>query len=127
MPTRPKRPCAHPGCPELVDRGYCAKHQHLAQQRKADSNRHYDQNTRDQRARDFYQSRAWQAVRRQALIRDHGLCQDCLKEQRVTPAETVHHIVSVRDDWSLRLVLSNLLSLCFGCHNKRHGGKSDES
>ena len=28
MPFRPKHPCAHPGCPELVESGqkYCEKH-----------------------------------------------------------------------------------------------------
>lgn len=26
MPTRPKRPCPHPGCPELVQRGRCPRH-----------------------------------------------------------------------------------------------------
>ena len=28
MPCRPKVPCRHPGCPELVEPGslYCAKH-----------------------------------------------------------------------------------------------------
>ncbi len=120
MPNRPKRPCAYPGCRELVDRGYCEQHQHLAQQRKAESSRHYDRHIRDDQARDFYQSVAWQAVRRQALVRDHGLCQHCLKEGRITPAETVHHIIEIRRNWSLRLVLSNLVSLCLACHNKAH-------
>jgi 5-methylcytosine-specific restriction protein A len=27
MPSRPKRPCAHPGCPQLVDKGFCEQHQ----------------------------------------------------------------------------------------------------
>ena len=31
MPRKPKTPCRHPGCPELVEAGkkYCAKHKPL--------------------------------------------------------------------------------------------------
>jgi 5-methylcytosine-specific restriction protein A len=115
---RPKRPCAYPGCPELVDYGYCEHH-------RQQSVREYDRN-RDDKITKFYKSEAWRRTRLQALTRDHGLCQHCLKEQRVTLAVTVHHVVEIRRDWSKRLTLSNLLSLCLACHNKTHGGKSDE-
>ena len=27
MPRKPKRPCSHPGCPELVDGRFCKKHE----------------------------------------------------------------------------------------------------
>ena len=26
MPTRPKKPCRHPGCPNLTDERYCSEH-----------------------------------------------------------------------------------------------------
>ena len=26
MPRKPKRPCSHPGCPELVDGRFCKEH-----------------------------------------------------------------------------------------------------
>lgn len=35
MPNKPLRPCRQPGCPELVQGGYCDKH-------KRDTNREYD-------------------------------------------------------------------------------------
>ncbi|TWK49239.1 hypothetical protein CHCC20347_1522 [Bacillus paralicheniformis] len=36
----------------------------------------------------------------------------------------VHHIVEVKQDWSKRLDLSNLESLCNACHNKVHGDRN---
>ncbi|PAE58568.1 HNH endonuclease, partial [Bacillus licheniformis] len=41
------------------------------------------------------------------------------------PADMVHHIVEVKQDWSKRLDLSNLESLCNACHNKVHGNRSE--
>lgn len=108
-----------------MENGYCEQHRHLPQGRKSQSNRYYDQYVRDDKVTAFYHSREWLAVRSQVLGRDHGLCQHCLKEGKITIAETVHHIVEIKLNWALRLVLSNLISLCLGCHNKVHGGKSD--
>lgn len=43
MPSRPKRPCAHPGCPELVDKGYCEKHQKYKRTETKEQRRAQDQ------------------------------------------------------------------------------------
>jgi 5-methylcytosine-specific restriction protein A len=43
-----------------------------------------------------------------------------LKRGILTPAEVVHHLVEVKEQWNLRLVLSNLESVCHGCHNREH-------
>lgn len=74
----------------------------------------------------FYTSAAWRAVREQALLRDHYICQKCLKKAEMGklftphPATMVHHIVprSVRPEWELNL--DNLESLCDACHNEEH-------
>ncbi|MBZ4653948.1 MAG: endonuclease [Peptococcaceae bacterium] len=121
MPTKPKRPCSWPGCRELISEGrYCDKHRFKEQQQRAESSKYYDKFIRDEKVTMFYKSKAWNRARQQALIRDHYLCQECLKEKQLTRAETVHHKVPIKDDWSLRLVLSNLVSLCSSCHNKIH-------
>lgn len=114
MPTKPLRPCNKPGCRELTSDGYCDTH-------RRDSNRYYDQHIRDKKATEFYHSLEWQRARKAVLIRDHGLCQHCLKDNRVTTADMVHHIKPLKTHWILRVVLSNLISLCNACHNKVHG------
>lgn len=120
MPVKPKRPCSYPSCNQITDDKYCDKHLEHARQEEAKRHRHYDKYKRDKQARDFYHSLAWEKAREQVLIRDHYLCQHCLKEKRITPADMVHHIMPVRTHWHLRLVLSNLVSLCNACHRKVH-------
>lgn len=120
MPIKPKRPCNKPGCPELTTGRFCEKHQIEGEKQRAESDKYYDKHQRNQKAKAFYKSRAWQAARRRTLIRDHYLCQDCFQENRITQADTVHHRVEISKDWSKRLDIDNLLSLCSACHNKRH-------
>lgn len=119
MPSRPKKPCSVPGCPNLTQGRYCHAHQQKEQQSKAERNRYYDEHIRDQKAREFYHSKEWKRVRRVALIRDKHLCQHCLAKKRITPADVVDHVVPVRVDWNKRLSLNNLQSLCNSCHNKK--------
>ncbi|WPC19432.1 HNH endonuclease [Pediococcus inopinatus] len=81
----------------------------------------------------FYHTREWQAMRKEVLSRDKGLCQVCLKQGRITPANTVHHIQPIRtfkngknvitDGWSKRLDEDNLESICAACHNREHPEK----
>lgn len=121
---RPLRPCARPGCPRLVrppDR-YCREHVAWAKQRAAAAQRHYDEHERDPRIVEFYHSPAWQALRLRAMERDAYLCQRCLRERRITRADTVHHIVPVEQDWSRRLDLSNVESVCRDCHARLRSG-----
>lgn len=119
MGRRPKRPCAHSSCSALVERGYCDRHKKIEEDRIRQNNRHYDRYVRDREATEFYKSRAWDRLRVQALMRDHYLCRRCLDELRITPAVIVDHRVPIKEDWSLRLELSNLQSLCRACHNHK--------
>ena len=64
----------------------------------------------------FYCRAAWRKTRKMVLQRDHYLCQHCLAEGRVTPATEVHHIKKLEDYPDLALDLSNLVSLCWTCH-----------
>lgn len=54
-----------------------------------------------------------------------GLCEDCYKEGKVTPAEEVHHIKFLTpeniNDPNITLNYDNLVALCRECHRKRHG------
>src|SRR5690625_1690206 len=82
--------------------------------------RYYDKYKRDQKARAFYKSVAWQKARELALVRDSYMCQRCLRNKRVTKANVVHHIKELRDYPDLALELDNLESLCHSCHTRHH-------
>ena len=84
------------------------------------TDQYYDKYKRNKERKAFYQSAAWEKCRRLALERDSYLCQDCLKQNILTPADMVHHIRELKDCPQLSLTLSNLVSLCNACHNKKH-------
>lgn len=115
-----KKFCAKSGCKNICEGRYCSEHQYLDEQ-KSQRHKEYDRSIRHRRDKDiteFYHSPEWQAVRLQALMRDHYLCQECLRQKKITTADMVHHKKPVRLYWQLRLVLSNLESLCNYCHSQ---------
>lgn len=73
----------------------------------------------------IYNTRKWMKLRKAQLLQ-HPLCQECLKNNIITPAVDVHHIISFMSvtDPLKRLYIaynpSNLLSLCKQCHQKIH-------
>lgn len=71
----------------------------------------------------FYKSAAWQKCRAVVMLRDHYLCQPCLKRDRIVPADLVHHIKHLEDEPDLALDPNNLESVCNSCHNKLHPEK----
>lgn len=83
----------------------------------------YDKYKRNQEAKRFYNSAAWIKCRESVLIRDDYLCQECLKQGILTPADMVHHIKHFLDYPELALDEDNLTSLCNPCHNKEHPEK----
>jgi len=114
MPKRPKRPCAHPGCPELVeypDR-YCEKHK----RERNRSRREYDKE-RGTAAQRGYDAR-WRKVRKRFLA-ENPLCTECMKEGRLTPATVVDHIVPHKGDPELFWDESNWQPLCKQCHDRK--------
>lgn len=107
MPTKPKHPCAYPGCPELTNKRYCDKHQKMV-------NQQYERYGRDPIERLRYQ-RSWKKIRN-TYIHTHPLCEECLRQGKTTFATEVHHIVPLghggTNDWD------NLMSLCKPCHSR---------
>jgi HNH endonuclease. len=118
MATKPKRPCGKIGCRNLTTERYCAEHVYLEEQQRKERHKRYDEQQRDKKAAAFYKSVEWERARQQALFKYWGLCQNCLKNKKITPADMVHHIKPVRSHWELRLRLDNLIPLCHSCHNK---------
>uniref|UniRef100_UPI002108DD4A HNH endonuclease signature motif containing protein n=1 Tax=Staphylococcus aureus TaxID=1280 RepID=UPI002108DD4A len=62
-----------------------------------------------------------------ALDRDNDLCQMCLREDIITEAKIVHHIIYVDEDFNKAVDLDNLMSVCYSCHNKIHANDNDKS
>src|SRR5690606_33215941 len=118
MPSKPRKPCNHPGCRNLTTERYCEEHRHLQAEQERERHRYYDTHQRDKRAAAFYKSVAWRRLREQALHKTHGLCAHCLEKKRIVPADMVHHQKPVKSHWELRLRLDNLIPLCNSCHSK---------
>jgi len=78
-------------------------------------------------AESFYKSIAWQNCRNAYMKKVGGLCEDCLKENKITPAEEVHHIKFITpqnvNDPRITLNDQNLVALCREHHRRRHGEK----
>lgn len=112
--------CLKMGCNNLVKppEKYCNQHKHIEEKKKKERNKFYDRYKRNSQAKAFYNSNEWKIARRFILNRDAHLCQECLKQGRITKADTVHHIIELNQDWSKRLEITNLESICRKCHNK---------
>lgn len=112
----PMRQCRHPSCRVLIPftDTYCERHSRAV-------NQSYDQAKRQANPEyvAFYKSAAWRNTRKVALLRDDHLCQVCLGDGVIKPAEMVDHTIPSLVDWEKRLELSNLNSMCFACHNKK--------
>ena len=110
-----KKYCARCGCNRLVDitETYCKAHARTNAERNAE----YDRAQRDRKAKAFYNSAEWQTARAVALARDTGIdVYIYMTEHRVVPAVVVHHIVELREDYSKRSTLSNLISISEATH-----------
>jgi|ERR1019366_2494474 5-methylcytosine-specific restriction protein A len=112
MPTASKRPCRHPGCPALVESGigYCEGHGGKGRLSKREAlratppERGYDANWR--------RFREW-------FIRRHPICESSAGCNHY--AMEVHHVITITQDPSLRLVESNCQSLCKPHHQSLAG------
>lgn len=109
MPYKPRHPCAHPGCPNLVPAGekYCPEHKKM-----------HPEETRSAKSRGY--DRKWQHFRKVYLNR-HPWCVSCLQNGKLTKATVVDHIHPFRGDEKLKYDPANLQALCKACHDKKTG------
>jgi 5-methylcytosine-specific restriction protein A len=106
IPYKPKRPCRHPGCPNLTDGLFCERH-------AKENAREYERYRRDPATRGRY-GRAWKRIR-DRYIKAHPLCEECQRNGRLTPAQEVHHIIPLSDGGTHDE--GNLMALCSSCHS----------
>lgn len=86
---------------------------------KGERHKLYDKYRRDKESAKFYSSGDWQLLRAQALQRDAGLCVHCLRDEMITFATEVDHVLPIKHYWQYRLKLDNLQSLCRHCHRTK--------
>lgn len=110
-----KKYCARCGCRTLIDmtETYCKAHAKTNAERNAE----YDRKQRDRKAKAFYLSTEWKMARAAAMARDTGIdVYAYMTEGRIVPATMVHHIVELREDYSKRSALDNLISVSRETH-----------
>ena len=70
-----------------------------------------------------YNNTNWKKVR-DAYMKQNPLCEECLKQGKVTPATSVHHLKSPFSkgeiNYTLLLEYENLMAICHECHGKLH-------
>lgn len=105
MPTSPMRPCHYPGCPNLVQSGYCAEH-------KGQST-----DFRDPQRQGLYSTRLWQRIRHRQLAKEPW-CAECMRAGLYIPATDVDHIERHMGD-RVRFFRGPFQSLCHACHSRK--------
>lgn len=112
--------CNRTGCNRLVPQGvkYCAAHTINKTAENKQRHKEYDAHCRNQKAKEFYNSAEWKATRARVLARDSNIdIYLYIMEGRIVPADTVHHIVELREDYSKRLDIDNLVSISEATHS----------
>lgn len=73
-----------------------------------------------------YQNTAWRKLR-DTYMHQHPICEECLKQGKITPATDVHHIRSPFQhgeiNYNLLLDYDNLMALCKDCHGNIHAAQ----
>lgn len=83
-----------------------------------DRHKEYDKYSRDRRSKQYYNSREWEVVREHVLQLDEGIDVYVYMTQGIViRADTVHHIVPLKEDWNLRSNEDNLISLNHDTHS----------
>lgn len=112
--------CNRTGCNKLVPQGvrYCAAHTVGKTEENRQRHKDYDAHCRNQKAKDFYNSTEWKTVRMKAMARDSGIdIYLYVTEKRIVPANTVHHIVELAEDYAKRFDMDNLISVSETTHS----------
>ena len=75
----------------------------------------------------FYKSKAWQKTRAAYAKSKRNLCEVCLSNGIIRPAEIIHHKIELTpdniDDPTVTLSWDNLQCVCRECHAVAHGAR----
>ena len=87
-------------------------------QRDKERYRIYDQNARNQKSKTFYDSREWQLTRSDILSACGIDVYVYMTEGVILAADTVHHIIPLKEAWDKRCDKQNLMPLHHDTHSK---------
>lgn len=123
MNKRTVKQCKRIGCTELTRNklGYCEEHIHIAKEKETRRNKYYDNNVRDKKYTDFYNSGEWDRARIDTLSNYNGIdLYAYYINKEIELANTIHHIIELKEDWDKRLDEDNLFPTSESNHNKIH-------
>ena len=110
-------------CGKIIDysQRYCKECQEKHAQDKVQRYKHYDKNIRDKDTTAFYNSPEWEKVRAEVLRKYKGLdLWEYYINKKIVYADTAHHVIELKEDWSRRLDINNLFPLTQGNHSMIH-------
>ncbi len=110
-------------CGKLINQSQCrctdCMKKHKAEKRE--SNKVYNSSNRDKDIDDFYHSSEWEDIREYILSKYKYLdLYDYFINSKTTTANTVHHIIEIKENYELRLEEGNLIPLSPKSHSKVH-------
>lgn len=102
-------------CKKIIPYGlkYCEDCEKIVEADRPNQAANYDRYRRDKRSKTFYNCKDWKMLSSKKLQDDKYKCQVC-----GSIATEVHHKIPIKKDWSRRLDITNLMSVCTSCHNK---------
>ncbi|HCG9221686.1 TPA: HNH endonuclease [Vibrio parahaemolyticus] len=116
-----RKVCASAGCRNITTKRHCTSCQAVIDKR---SKEYAKKRARKSSARyedkykSFYGSPEWRSLRDKKLRKD-PLCEDCKDNGFIREGKDVDHVIEIKDDWSLRLDITNLRTLCRSCHMRK--------
>lgn len=115
--------CAQAGCKTITKQRNCSECQRIVDLRSkkfAKKRAIKSYKSMNKSSRVFYGTAAWKSLRDRKLKKD-PLCQVCLSNGFLKDGHDIDHIIEIKDDYSLRLDINNLQTLCRSCHmHKTH-------
>lgn len=72
------------------------------------------------RLEEFYNSKGWRRLSHRIIHEAHYECRMCREQHRLTRAVLAHHVKHLRDYPELAYEPSNLMPLCYDCHERIH-------
>lgn len=114
-------------CGKIIDYNMkrCNQCEEKFKQQKKESDRYYDKNVRrkrDKKYYNFYRSKEWEVLRKNVLSHyNHIDIYQLYINNKIVVANTVHHIIEVREDWNKRLDFDNM----FPCSSETHSSDID--
>ena len=111
-----KRLC--PKCNKVIDvtNRYCDD---CSKNYNAKSRKEYDEVRKEDEFHSFYKTKEWKSVRKTVLDKYNYIdLYELHINERMVIANTVHHIIEVREEYDMRLEINNLFPCSSRTHNR---------